>query len=62
MLLLCSCVTVKKRPLVAPITVPPPVYNTVGLGNNIKDLDHQLDKVSSQIERLKILVNSIPEN
>ena len=60
-LLLSSCAKDKAQSLSAPISVPPPSSDTSSLGNNINELDTALKKASSQIERIKILINSIPE-
>lgn len=59
---LSSCASSSRRPLSAPITTPPPAHDTASLGGNIADLDQALKKASSQIERIKILINSIPED
>jgi len=59
---LSSCVSGNRRPLSAPLIVPPPAHDTSSLGGNIADLDQALKKASSQIERIKILINSIPED
>ena len=61
-LLVSSCATSKRSLLSAPVATPPPVHDTGSLGHNIDDLDNALKKASSQVDRIKILIDSIPEN
>jgi hypothetical protein len=61
-LLLSACATRSRLPLYSPVVVPPPAHNTNSLGGNIDDIDNSLKKASSEIDRIKILIDSIPVN
>jgi PBP1b-binding outer membrane lipoprotein LpoB len=59
---LSGCAATHRQPLSAPISTPAPVHDTSSLESNIKDLEKALDKASSQIGRIRILIDSIPDN
>jgi hypothetical protein len=55
---LLGCAT---KPLSAPIMTRPPEHSTEVLAGNIKDLDNALRGAASQTQRIKILIQAIPE-
>lgn len=61
-LMLSACATRNRQPFSAPIAVPPPSHDTHSLEGNIDDIDNSLKKASSEIDRIKILIDSIPGN